>query len=185
MPRLAVAAAVAVWLAIVAVVGVRAHAPGQTPPGSPNAPRPQASEAEGPGQPIAFSHKHHAGTLQLPCTLCHTNPDPGEMMTFPATATCMTCHTGIKADSPQIQALAAHDAAKTAVPWVRVYQIASYVNFSHRMHLKAEATCADCHGQVPARERMFREGDITMGACMNCHQQKGASIDCNVCHVPL
>ena len=177
-----VGVAAALWLvALTAVGGVRA----QETQGSPNAPRPQASEAEGPVQPIAFSHRQHAGVLQLACTFCHVNPDPGELMTFPATSTCMTCHAGIKADSPSIQALAGHDASKTAVPWVRVYQIASYVNFSHRAHVAAGASCADCHGQVPTRDRMFREGNITMGACMECHRQKSASLDCNYCHVPL
>ncbi len=176
-----VGALAAAWLAVLIAVGVSA----QEPQGSPNAPRPQASEAEGPPQPIAYSHKVHAGTLQLPCTLCHVNPDPGELMTLPATATCMTCHTGIKTGSPAIQALAAHAKAGTAVPWVRVYQIASYVNFSHRAHLAADATCADCHGQVQTRDRLFREGDITMGACLNCHRAKSASLDCNYCHVPL
>jgi hypothetical protein len=124
LTRATLAAACAVWLF---VAGARA-----AQHGSPNAPRPQASEAEGPAQPIAYSHRVHAGTLQLPCTLCHVNPAPGELMTLPATATCMTCHAGIKTESPAIQALAAHAKAGTAVPWVRVYQIASYVNFSHR-----------------------------------------------------
>jgi len=179
--RLVVGASAAAWLTAVLVGGVRA----QEPQGSPNAPRPQASEAEGPAQPIPYSHKVHAGTLQLPCALCHVNPDPGELMTLPATATCMTCHAGIKTESPAVQALAAHAKGGTAVPWVRVYQIASYVNFSHRAHLAAEATCADCHGQVQTRDRLFREGDITMGACMNCHRAKSASIDCTYCHVPL
>jgi hypothetical protein len=178
LTRAITAAACAVWLF---VAGARAH----EQRGSPTAPRPQASEAEGPQQPIPYSHKVHAGTLQLPCTLCHVSPDPGELMTLPAVATCMTCHAGIKTESPSIQALAAHAKAGTPVPWVRVYQIASYVNFSHRAHLAAQATCADCHGQVQTRDRLFREGDITMGACMNCHRAKSASIDCNYCHVPL
>jgi hypothetical protein len=179
--RSVVGATAAAWVVTLLAIGVRA----QGPQGSPNAPRPQASEAEGPQQPIPYSHKVHAGTLQLPCSLCHVNPDPGELMTLPATATCMTCHAAVKTESPAIQALAAHAKAGTSVPWVRVYQIASYVNFSHRAHLAAEAACADCHGQVQTRERLFREGDITMGACMNCHRARSASIDCNYCHVPL
>jgi hypothetical protein len=38
-----------------------------------------------PEQPLPFSHKTHM-TLGLVCQTCHTNPDPGTMMTFPATA---------------------------------------------------------------------------------------------------
>ena len=153
--------------------------------GSPIAPRPQASEAEGPQQPIPYSHKVHAGTLQLPCALCHVNPDPGELMTLPATATCMTCHAGIKTESPRDPGAGRARQGRHRRALVRVYQIAVLRSFSHRAHLAAAATCADCHGQVQTRDRLFREGDITMGACMNCHRAKSASIDCTYCHVPL
>jgi hypothetical protein len=52
-----------------------------------------AQTLRGPIQPLPFSHKQHAGALSLDCKMCHVNPDPGELMTYPATATCMTCHT--------------------------------------------------------------------------------------------
>ncbi len=29
---------------------------------------------------------------------------------------------------------------------------------------------------------MFRETDISMGGCMNCHREKKASVDCAFCH---
>lgn len=147
-----------------------------------NAVRPQA---EPPDQPIPFSHKVHAGTLKLKCAMCHANPDPGEAMGFAPVATCMKCHSAIKADSPAIAKLA--EAAKTGeeIRWVRVYQIPSYVYFSHRAHLEAENTCAECHGQVAERERLFRETDLTMGGCMSCHEAKNASNDCTYCHAPL
>jgi hypothetical protein len=30
-----------------------------------------------PVQPIAFSHKQHAGDLQIPCLYCHSGADSG------------------------------------------------------------------------------------------------------------
>jgi Cytochrome c7 and related cytochrome c/Class III cytochrome C family len=135
-----------------------------------------------PSQPVAFSHKVHAGQLKLKCSMCHANPDPGERMGIATASTCMNCHSAIKADSPEIQKVA--DAAKTARPirWTRVYSIPSYVFFSHRTHLEAGNTCAECHGQVAERDRLFREADISMGGCMACHSEKGASNDCTFCH---
>lgn len=142
------------------------------------------AEPEPVQQPIPFSHKVHAGDLKVPCKNCHTSPDPGEMMTFPAASKCMQCHAAIKADSPAIQKVAAAAKENREIPWVRVYQIPAYVNFSHRDHLESGSTCQDCHGQVATRAQLFKEGDITMGACMNCHRQKKASIDCGFCHEP-
>ena len=135
-----------------------------------------------PEQPVAYSHKVHAGTLQLKCVLCHTNPNPGEMMKFPVVATCMTCHTAIKTDSPEIQKLAVAAKESRDIKWARVYQIPSFVNFSHRSHMETGNQCAECHGNVKVRDALFKEGDISMGGCMNCHRLKKASIDCTYCH---
>jgi len=138
-----------------------------------------------PPQPLPFSHKLHAGKLELKCATCHRNPDPGEKMGFAAPATCMQCHSEVKADSPHIQKLAAAAKDKTDIRWVRVYEIPTFVSFSHRAHLAAGNNCAECHGQVKEREQLFREADISMSACMNCHAAKKASTDCAYCHDKL
>jgi hypothetical protein len=143
----------------------------QTPPQTP-----------GPEQPLPFSHKHHAGKLNLKCTHCHRNPDPGEKMTFAPTGICMECHSEIGTDKPSIQKLTAFDKEKRELRWVRVYEIPTYVFFSHRAHLAAGSTCVECHGQVQERERIYKEGDISMKGCITCHTAKNASIDCAFCH---
>jgi hypothetical protein len=132
-------------------------------------------------QPIPYSHKTHLA-LGLQCKNCHTNPDPGEMMGFPATKTCMGCHATVKTDSPAIQKLAQFAKDQKPVPWVRIYQIPGYVYFSHRAHQEAEANCQTCHGPVAQRETITKEVDISMGACMDCHRKNKASIDCTYCH---
>src|SRR5581483_7783339 len=135
--------------------------------------------ADPPEQPIPFSHKQHATTLKLQCKMCHPNPDPGESMTIAPASTCMQCHSTIRADSPAIQKLAGYAKENKPVPWVRVYKIPSYVNYSHRVHLNAKAACADCHANVAESEKVAKDGDISMGACMTCHQAKKAGMDCN------
>jgi hypothetical protein len=143
---------------------------------------PPAAPPPPPPQPIPYSHKLHAGTLKLQCSFCHENQDPGEMMGIPASAKCMGCHKGIKTDSPHIQKLAGYHAQNRPVPWLRVYQIPSYVFFSHREHTKAGNTCTECHGPVAERDVLAREVPINMGACMDCHQKKKAPNDCGFCH---
>jgi hypothetical protein len=140
--------------------------------------------ADGPGQPLPFSHKAHAGDLKLQCKMCHPNPDPGESMTIAAAPVCMQCHAAIKTDSPAIQKLAAYAKDGKRIPWVRIYEVPSFVNFNHRAHLQARNTCEECHGKVAERDRLYREVDLNMGACMNCHAAKKASIDCGYCHEP-
>jgi hypothetical protein len=133
-----------------------------------------------PAQPIPFSHQHHAGTLNLPCKTCHTNPAPGELMTFPVESKCMACHATIKTDSPHIEKLANFAKDKKRVPWVRIYQVPTYVYWSHKSH--AAMSCEDCHGEVKTMPAMFKAKEMNMGACMTCHMQKKVSNDCQFCH---
>jgi hypothetical protein len=104
------------------------------------------------------------------------------MMGFPVTSFCMGCHENVKKDSAAIQKLAAFARDNKPVPWVRVYQIPSFVDFSHRAHLNAGAKCDNCHGPVAERDVISKEGNTSMGACMDCHREQKASIDCKFCH---
>jgi hypothetical protein len=136
-----------------------------------------------PEQPIPYSHKKHVA-LGLQCKSCHTNADPGEMMGLPGVPTCMTCHKSVKAESPHIRKLAAHERENSEPVWLRVYLLPSYVFFSHRAHAEAGTKCETCHGPVRERDVLARESDISMGGCMRCHQQTKASNACNYCHEP-
>jgi hypothetical protein len=141
-----------------------------------------AAPANAPAQPIAYSHKLHAGDLKLPCELCHTASRSGESLTIPQTATCMGCHRSIATDRSEIQKLAALAGSSSTIPWVRIYELPSFVTFSHKTHLNHGSTCQECHGLVATRERMFKETDISMAGCMSCHRVKNSPTDCNTCH---
>ena len=92
-----------------------------------------------PAQPIPYSHKTHLA-LGLNCQNCHVNPEPGNLMTFPATSKCMQCHVDVAKDRAPIQKLAEFAKSGDPVPWVRVYQITPGVNWSHRRHLRGECS---------------------------------------------
>jgi hypothetical protein len=146
---------------------------------------PGKSVSVAPVQPIPYSHKQHLA-LGLQCRECHqTAAEPADDMILPETAKCMTCHVSIKKDSPSIQKLAQFKTDGKPVPWVRVYHLPDYVDFSHKEHLtKAKATCETCHGPVKERDAIRKESDISMAGCIDCHRANGASVACNFCHEP-
>lgn len=163
---------------------VRGQAASQTPPAAPAAAPPVFTPPPAPAQPIPYSHKKHLA-LGLECRQCHVNPDPGEMMTFPATAICMSCHQAIATDKPAIQKLASFAAAGTPVPWVRVYDTPEYVFWNHRAHLDAKVDCVECHGKVADLDVMQQVTDVvTMLGCRRCHDARQAFTDCGDCHEP-
>lgn len=141
-----------------------------------------AQEAKpAPEQPIPYSHKTHLA-LGLKCAACHKNPEPGEVMGFPAESFCLSCHQAVKKESPHIQKLAEAAREKKPLPWARVYEIPPYVYFSHRVHTQAGTTCETCHGPVKDRAVITREVQHHMRNCMACHVEKKARNDCAACH---
>jgi hypothetical protein len=140
------------------------------------------SEHTPPLQPIAYSHKKHLA-FGLECKKCHTNPEPGNLMTFPATSTCMECHVTIAKDKPSIQKLAEYAKSRQAVPWVRVYTVLPGVAWNHRAHLEAGVKCETCHGQVREMEATSEVTSVTtMYSCLHCHEMNHAKAACDTCH---
>ncbi|MGC0772908.1 MAG: cytochrome c3 family protein [Candidatus Acidiferrum sp.] len=135
-----------------------------------------------PVQPILYSHKKHL-SFGLECKNCHTNPDPGKLMTFPATSKCMECHATIAKDKPSIQKLAEYSTSKQPIPWIRVYTVLPGVAWNHRAHLQAGVKCEACHGQVAQMDAMSEVTSvITMYSCLHCHEMSHAKTACDTCH---
>jgi len=138
--------------------------------------------APAPVQPIPYSHKTHLA-LGLQCQGCHENPDPGVLMTYPATATCMKCHNNVAKDKPSIQKLAGFDKSGTPVPWVRVYTALPGTSYSHRKHLDAGMKCEMCHGPAAQMDVMAQVKSTTsMSGCLSCHKLHNAPTSCTTCH---
>ena len=78
--------------------------------------------------------------------------------------------------------VAAWPAAARPFPRTRVYRVKDYVIFGHDAHARASIGCAECHGDVARQEPLTKIRDVTMKACVDCHQDRQASLVCNLCH---
>jgi hypothetical protein len=162
-------------VAAIALCSARMPAQATAPPAAAPAP-------VGPEQPIQFSHAMHAGTMKMPCEYCHVPSRTGDTLIIPRADMCMQCHRTMDTGNPEVQKLAQYAKSGSIIPWVRVYELPSFVTFSHKRHLEHGLTCQDCHGDVAREERVARVTDISMGGCMSCHRAKHASLGCNTCH---
>jgi hypothetical protein len=140
--------------------------------------------AEAPKQPLEFNHKVHVTDQKQTCSSCHAETGSGELVDMPGVPKCMTCHASITPRTSGEQKLAAFAKQNRDVDWVRVYQIPTFVRFSHRQHAQAGTKCDVCHGPVGSRVSLHREKQLSMGECMTCHRETNASIDCGSCHEP-
>lgn len=140
------------------------------------------SQAYAPEQPIAFSHKLHAGELKLACTHCHLYAEKGPQATAPPLQVCMTCHKTVATDKPGIQKLTHYWNEKKPLAWIKVHHLPWHVRFVHSAHLRRGFRCQTCHGEVETMMRVRQVSDFSMGWCVTCHRQNQGPTDCWVCH---
>ena len=133
-------------------------------------------------QPIPFSHRKH-NDVGLSCLDCHQMLGSGETAGFPSIDFCVACHQeSNKKQSTLSIKLKTYKKEDKTIPWVRVYKLPDYIFMSHKKHVEAGATCKICHGPVSKRDILKKEVSTSMKFCMECHQSRGASIECNLCH---
>jgi len=123
-----------------------------------------------PEQPVAFSHKLHAGDLGLDCRYCHNSVEESAHAAIPSTSTCMNCHSIVKADSPKLALIRESHAANKPVEWINVHMLPDYAYFDHRVHVAAGVGCASCHGRIDQMDVVKQAEELSMGWCLDCHR---------------
>jgi len=169
---------------------------------------PIPAHREGPVQPIFFSHVIHAGSMQIACQFCHANARRSPVAGIPSVERCMGCHKIVAAEgNPEVKKLQGYWDRKQPIPWVRVFKLPEFVDFTHKPHVAAGVQCQTCHGQIEAMEQVgARTGQnlpndllnltgmnipptkLTMGWCVECHRSvnvSGVAAVQNVASLPV
>jgi hypothetical protein len=136
-----------------------------------------------PVQPLAFSHRLHAGDYRIDCRYCHRGVEVSRVAGIPPLAICQACHLYIASERPEIVKLLDYAKRGEPVAWVKVHDLPEHVYFPHMMHLRARLDCVLCHGEVAGMDRVARSVELKMGWCLSCHREHQASIDCWTCHI--
>jgi len=125
-----------------------------------------------PKQPIAFSHKLHAGQYEIQCNYCHIGVNKGKNATIPAANICMNCHNEIKRTSPEIVKIYEAIEKNQPIEWIRVHNLPDFAYFNHSQHVQVGGlACNNCHGEVQTMEVIQQRTTLTMGWCIDCHRQ--------------
>ncbi len=137
-----------------------------------------------PTQPIAFSHKVHAGDFKIDCNYCHTGVRTSKNANIPSVNICMNCHssivkiTGATELSTEIQKIYDAKTNNTPIEWVRVHNLPDLAYFNHAQHYNVGGiTCQTCHGLVEEMEVVRQFSNLTMGWCIDCHRKTEIKVD--------
>ncbi len=121
-------------------------------------------------QPVQFSHKHHVGDDGIDCRYCHTSVEKSAYAGMPPTQTCMSCHSQIWSDSPELAPVRASYVSGQPIQWNRVHDMPDFVYFNHSIHLKKGISCVSCHGRVDQEPLIKKVNTMTMQWCLDCHK---------------
>lgn len=139
-----------------------------------------------PEQPIAFSHKIHAGDNAINCQYCHSGAERSKTAGIPTVNVCMNCHRGIskgQSDAGTAEIAKIYEAAgwdpsvakyskpQKPIQWVKVHNLQDFVFFSHQQHVKVgKQECATCHGDLTTMTTAKQVQPLTMAWCIDCHR---------------
>jgi len=128
-----------------------------------------------PDQPIAFSHKVHAGENQIDCQYCHFTVTESRHAGIPPVQLCMNCHNVVKegpnTGTEEIAKIYAAIESGKPTQWIRVHNLPDHAYFNHAQHVNiGKIDCEECHGDVKAMDRIVQVEDLSMGWCINCHR---------------
>ncbi len=148
-----------------------------------------------PEQPIAFSHKLHAGEQGIDCNYCHSSARVSKHSGIPSANVCMNCHTyinegrseeGTKEINKIYAAIGFDPNSKTYIPdyeqkpieWVRIHNLPDLAYFNHSQHVNVGGLeCQTCHGPIEEMEEVYQYSKLTMGWCINCHRETEIDTD--------
>ena len=147
-----------------------------------------------PEQPIAFSHKIHAGDNGIDCNYCHYTARLSKHAGIPSLNVCMNCHTYInegtltgKEEINKIYAAIGFDPnTRTYIPdyeqkpveWIRIHNLPDLAYFNHSQHVNvAGVECQTCHGPIEEMDEVYQYSKLTMGWCINCHRETEVDTD--------
>lgn len=128
-------------------------------------------------QPVPFSHEHHVSGLGLDCRYCHTTVEDEAFAGIPPTETCMTCHSQIWTNAPILEPVRASYRENKPMHWVRVNDVPDFVYFNHSIHITKGIGCATCHGRVDEMPITWKEENLHMRWCLECHKDPARYVE--------
>jgi hypothetical protein len=124
---------------------------------------------------IRFAHGDHA---DMDCIECHDrieNSDTAADRNFPSMDGCGDCHD-IEAEEDCGVCHRNPDDPSSSPHAERL------IIFSHANHLRREAECATCHGDIKSGSVSMPGYMPSMRVCFSCHDGKQAEDECLLCH---
>lgn len=134
-----------------------------------------------PTQPVAFSHRLHAGEMQISCVYCHSGAERSRHAGVPAANVCMNCHrfvsTTIGAVRAEDELAKKQNRAPRHIVSPEIQKL--YDALALGPDLKADAN------RTPAPIRWVKVHNLPDFVYFDHRSHVNAGVTCQTCHGPV
>jgi hypothetical protein len=134
-----------------------------------------------PVQPINFSHRLHAGEMQIACLYCHSGAEKSRHAGIPAASVCMNCHRVVTAPIGVIRAEDAQAEKEKRTP--------QHIVSPEIQKLYTALALNDQLQTDPARQpqpiRWIKVHNVPDFVYFDHRPHVAAGVDCQSCHGPV
>lgn len=134
-----------------------------------------------PIQPIAFSHRLHAGELQIACLYCHGGAESGKHAGIPPAGLCMNCHKSVTATlgATRDEEVKAAAEKRKPRPVISAELAKLYDYLALDAQLKPDPT------KAPRSIPWIQVHNLPAFACFDHRAHLTAGVACQQCHGPV
>lgn len=143
--------------------------------------RPDIEQGYSPQQPINYSHRLHAGELQINCQFCHSAAEHSQHAGIPASEVCMKCHKIVTSSFEVLQQEMKQADQEKRKP----KQIVSAELRKLYDSLGLDATLQPKADATPKSLPWARVHDLPDYVCFDHRAHVSAGVTCQRCHGPV
>ena len=142
---------------------------------------PGNNEGFEPDQPIAYSHRLHAGELGMECKYCHSGAERSQYAGIPSASVCMNCHRFVTASRSSVRAeeIAAEEEGREPRKVVSPELVKLYAAFGLGPDLQPDSSLE------PSPIEWARIHDLPDFVVFDHRPHVFAGVACQKCHGPV
>lgn len=142
---------------------------------------PDNQQGYAPQQPIAYSHRLHAGELQIDCKFCHSAAESSRYAGIPSSDVCMKCHRYVTSPfNVMQQELQLADKEKRPPKTVISPELKKLYD-----SLALDDKLQPIPGRTPESIPWVRVHNLPDYACFSHQAHVAAGVTCQYCHGPV
>lgn len=144
-----------------------------------------------PVQPIQFSHRLHAGEMQISCLYCHSGAEKSRHAGIPSANVCMNCHSlvtapiGVVRHEDEVAKKENREPRRIVTPEIQRLHTALALKFDNAGSPQAAPSLVPDPAHQPQPIQWTKVHNVPDFVYFDHRPHVAAGVDCQSCHGPV